>query len=153
VSLEDLTLPIDVNAATPADLPSITSLLTDSKLPLDGLERPMSFFVARENGVVVGSAAIEEYPGGALIRSVAVADRTRGIGVGSLLTKAALAEAARRGHRAAYLLTTSAVGFFPRFGFVTIDRRDVPEDVRTSIEFTSACPSSALVMRVELDPP
>ena len=48
---------------------------------------------------------------------------------------------------ALYLLTTTAAGFFPKFGFERIDRCDVPRSVQMSVEFTSACPSSATVMR------
>ena len=106
--------------------------------------------VARLDGRVVGAAALEEYDGGVLLRSVVVAEEFRNGGVGQQLTAAALEAAMRRGHRAAYLLTTTAGDFFSRFGFVAIDRADVPADVKQSIEFTSACPETALVMRSEL---
>jgi amino-acid N-acetyltransferase len=46
-----------------------------------------------------------------------------------------------------YLLTTTAERFFRTFGFERIERAAVPQSVQTSIEFTSACPSSATVMR------
>ena len=46
-----------------------------------------------------------------------------------------------------YLLTTTAERYFPKFGFEPVARADVPATVQTSIEFTSACPSSATVMR------
>ena len=47
-------------------------------------------------------------------------------------------------------LTTTAERFFPKFGFEGIARSDVPPSVQASIEFTSACPSSAMVMRKTL---
>lgn len=141
---------IDVGLGTTADLPPIRTLLVDLGLPLDGLDASTALILARDRDGVVGSAAFEEYHGGVLLRSVAVAARVRGTGLGTRLTDAALAEASRRGHRTAYLLTTTASDFFPRFGFVRIDRADVPEDVRGSVEFTSACPASAVVMRLPL---
>ena len=49
-----------------------------------------------------------------------------------------------------FLLTTTAEGFFPRFGFERIQRSDVPSSVQTSVEFRSACPASAVVMRTRL---
>jgi len=49
-----------------------------------------------------------------------------------------------------YLLTETAGHFFPRFGFHAISRAEVDVAVRRSTEFTTACPSSALVMRAEL---
>jgi hypothetical protein len=33
-----------------------------------------------------------------------------------------------------------------------MDRDEVPDDVRQSVEFTSACPSTATVMRAHLGP-
>jgi N-acetylglutamate synthase-like GNAT family acetyltransferase len=53
---------------------------------------------------------------------------------------------------AVYLLTTTAESYFPRFGFVTVPRAAVPEGVRTSIEFRSACPSTATAMRMTFVP-
>lgn len=146
---------IVVEPAAPEDLPAITSLLERAGLPLAGVaEHLQSALVARaggpRTGEIVGCAALEEYAGGAVLRSVAVADRFRGAGVGQQLTAAALDLAAARRHRDVYLLTTTAAGFFPRFGFSPVDRAEIPEDVRGSVEFTTACPSTALAMRAAL---
>jgi len=48
---------------------------------------------------------------------------------------------------AIYLLTTTAEQFFPRFGFVAVDRQSMPRSIQGSIEFQSACPASAIAMR------
>jgi amino-acid N-acetyltransferase len=99
---------------------------------------------------VVGSAALEVYADGALLRSVAVAPELQGQGIGRSLTESAIALGESLNARALYLLTTTAETYFPRLGFERIDRDAVPNGVRTSIEFTSACPSSATVMRRDL---
>ena len=91
------------------------------------------------------------YPSGVLLRSVAVDSAWRGRGIGHQLTSAGLDLARSLGAGAAYLLTTTAGDFFPRFGFAPIERAEVPDDVKGSIEFGSACPSSALVMRAALN--
>jgi amino-acid N-acetyltransferase len=109
-----------------------------------------SALVARAGSRTIGCAALEVYPSGVLLRSVAVESAWRGRGVGRQLTDAGLDLARSRGADAAYLLTTTAGDFFPRFGFERVERADVPDDVKQSIEFTSACPSSALVMRARL---
>jgi len=82
--------------------------------------------------------------------SPAVTSRLRGEGLGQQLTLAALRLAADLRSPAVYLLTTTAETFFPRFGFETISRTDVPSLVQRSVEFTSACPSGATVMRKSL---
>jgi amino-acid N-acetyltransferase len=121
------------------------------QLPLDGVDdHVQTLLVARENSQIVGSAAIEVYTDGALLRSVAVDARQQGRHVGHQLTEAALQLARAHGARAVFLLTTTAEKFFPRFGFEQIAREDVPASVQASVEFTSACPTSAIVMRKRL---
>ncbi len=106
--------------------------------------------VARRNGDVVGSAALEVYPDGALMRSVAVAPDLQGHGLGRQLTDAVLKTARDLGVPAVYLLTTTAEQYFPKFGFERIERHQVPASVQTSVEFTFACCSSATIMRKSL---
>ncbi len=138
---------IDVRRGTASDLNDVRGLLERSRLPLDGLTDDAVVVVAcDQSGRIVGSAALEEFANGALLRSVAVDAAIRGQRLGIRLTQAALDLAALRGHGDIYLLTTTAAGFFPRFGFALIERSAVPADVRSSVEFVSACPSSAVVM-------
>ncbi len=137
----------DISPAAPADLPAILALLTASKLPRAGIEDHVaSTLVARHEPGVVGTAALELYGGAALLRSVAVATQLRGQGLGAALTVAALDLARRRGVRTVYLLTETAGRFFPKFGFTAITRAQVEPVVLGSLEFTTACPKSALVM-------
>jgi amino-acid N-acetyltransferase len=146
-----LRLMIRIREGSGADRGAVVRLLERAALPLDGFDAVASLLVATsDDGSLVGSAALEEYRDGALLRSVAVDERMRGGGVGRQLTAAALDLAARHGHRHVYLLTTTGAAFFPRFGFERIDRAEVPDAVKTSIEFTAACPASAIVMRAEV---
>lgn len=71
-------------------------------------------------------------------------------GPGQRLTREALERARGRGASAVYLLTEIADNFFPRFGFGPVERAAVPEPVRGSIEFVSACPESARAMVTDL---
>ena len=144
-------MPIDVAQAGAADLPDILALLARSRLPPDGLARHVaSTIVARDRGRIVGSAAVELYGRVGLLRSVAVDEALRGRGLGIRLTAAAVDLARARGLRIVYLLTETAGGFFPRFGFRPVSRGDVDPAVLQSVEFTTACPTSALVMALDL---
>ena len=139
---------MNIEHATVDDGPAILQLLANSGLPVDGLLDHMhTAIVARDEGRVVGCAALEVYADGALLRSVAVDAAARGGGVGTQLTTAALDLASTLGLPVVYLLTTTAEGYFPRFGFQRVDRQQVPASVQTSVEFRSACPSTAIVMR------
>jgi amino-acid N-acetyltransferase len=137
-----------IEVAKPQDLSDVQTLLARHQLPLDGLDQHVqTLLVARDDGHVVGSAALELYAEGALLRSVAVNPTVQGRGVGRRLTEAALQMARRHGAKTVFLLTTTAERFFPRFGFESVTRADVPVSVQESIEFRSACPESAAVMR------
>ena len=131
--------------------PALLALLERAKLPHDGVQEHLgTALVARRAGTVVGSAVLEMYGDSALLRSVAVEEALRGTGVGAAVTRAALDLARRRGVRRVFLLTETAGGFFPRFGFRPIARGDVPRDVTRSVEFGTACCASALVMEADL---
>ena len=137
-----------VEPARSADLDAVISLLRDNALPVDGLSDHLATtLVVRDGDRIVGSAALEVYGDGALLRSVAVAPGLQRSGLGRTLTHAAIDLARERGLPALFLLTTTADGYFPRFGFERIERTQVPDTVRESVEFTSACPASAIVMR------
>ena len=141
-----------IDTATPSDAREILSLLERSGLPTAGwLEHLGETIVARRGTRVIGSAALEVYAGGGLLRSVAVERDERGAGLGLRLAAAAIARAAAHGLPAIFLLTTTAEHFFPKLGFEPCEREQVPPTVRTSIEFTAACPASAIVMRKLLD--
>ena len=142
---------IAIEDATPGDAGAILALLDRTHLPTDGLvDHLATAVVARRGREVVGSAALEIYADGALLRSVAVDPGEQRTGLGRRLTEAATAKAVRLGAPALYLLTTTADGFFPKFGFARIDRGEVPASVQQSVEFRSACPASAVVMKKNL---
>jgi len=140
-----------IERAREQDVDDIFRLLEAHRLPIDGLlDHLATALVARHDGRIVGSAALEVYPDGALLRSVAVTPELQHHGLGRSLIDAAIRMARDLGVPAVYLLTTTAERYFPRFGFSRIERPEVPATVRASVEFTSACPSSAVVMRKRL---
>jgi amino-acid N-acetyltransferase len=140
-----------IEAANARDLPGVCRLLDRHHLPLAGLEEHVrTMLVAREDSRIVGTAALEFYADGALLRSVAVDARHQGRLLGHQLTDAALQLARTLGVQEVFLLTTTADHFFSRFGFEPITRDDVPASVQASVELRSACPASATVMRKRL---
>lgn len=139
---------VSIERAAVDDGPAILQLLSNSALPVDGLlDHLTTAIVARANGRVVGCAALEVYQDGGLLRSVAVEAAAKGQGIGTQLTRSALDLANTLGVATVYLLTTTAEGFFPKFAFQRIARELVPASVQRSVEFRSACPSTAIVMR------
>ena len=140
-----------IESPTERDLPEIHALLERLHLPLAGVDQHLlTMLVAREGQHIVGTAGLELYADGALLRSVAVEPHRQGTQLGHQLTDAALQLATIHGANTVFLLTTTAERFFPKFGFEQIDREQVPPSVRASVEFQSACPASAIVMRKQL---
>lgn len=136
-----------VRPARAEDLSAVERLLTASSLPLDGVAEALpTFVVAESDGALVGVAGLEVCCDNALLRSVAVDPSWRSRGVGRALVTRVISDAEARGVRGLYLLTTTAEHYFPSFGFRKISRDEVPDDIRTTAEFTSACPASAIVM-------
>lgn len=136
-----------VRLAEATDLSKVEQLLKASDLPLDGVRDALPTFVVAQHGdAIVGVAGLEVCCDNALLRSVAVADEWRSRGLGRALVTRVISDAEARGIRALYLLTTTAERYFPTFGFRAISRDDVPDDIRATTEFQSACPASATVM-------
>lgn len=142
-----------IDAARTSDLPAVHRLLATQHLPLDGVDDHLeTMLVARTGNDVVGAVAVEVYADGALLRSVVVDPVYQGQGLGCRLTESALQLADRHGVSVVFLLTTTAAKFFPRFGFGPVPRNEVPASVQASVEFQSACPDSATVMKKTLGP-
>ncbi len=137
--------------AETGDWPSVRDLLTEAGLPLDGAaEAFVTGVVATDGDRLVGCAAIEPYDGAALLRSVAVAPGRRGTGVGTTLVHAVEDLARVGGATSLILLTETAEPWFSRLGYAPIDRSTVPADVAASVEFVTACSTSAVAMRRNL---
>jgi N-acetylglutamate synthase-like GNAT family acetyltransferase len=137
-----------IRKATASDLDAVTSLLTENKLPVAGVADWIgNFLVAESNDRIVGSIGVERYGDYMLLRSAAVARAEQGHGIGSRLVDAILSDAQSVGAKAVFLLTTTAEGYFPSFGFEKIDPSTLPHELDDSEELRGACPSSATVMR------
>lgn len=151
------TVPV-FRAATAHDRAAIEALLRSNGLPVAGVaelleEDPASFVVAQVGGNLVATAALEACGDHALLRSVAVSEAWRTRGLGRALVDHLVAQATDRGIDGLYLLTMTADTYFPRFGFTRVERADVPPAIARTVEFTSACPASAITMHKSLRTP
>ncbi len=87
------------------------------------------FFVCEVDGQIVGLCALSLYwEDLAEIRTLAVHEEHGGKGLGGALVAACLEEAAGLGVRRVFALTYRP-GFFERFGFHTIDKRELPQKI------------------------
>ncbi len=139
---------METKRAEAGDWPAVRELLSGAGLPLDGAAEAFATGVVASDGArLVGCAALEPYDGAALLRSVAVVPDKRGTGVGTRLVRELEDIARDGGATILILLTETAEPWFSRLGYTAIDRSSVPADVARSVEFGSACSSTAVAMR------
>jgi len=136
-----------IERALPTDVPAVEALLSAAGLPLDGAADALACgVVARDGDTLVAAAALERYGDAALLRSVVVAPERRGTGVGRGIVAAAESLALAEGVRDLYLLTETAVEWFPRLGYEPVDRSVAAAAVGESVEFTTVCRDTGVPM-------
>jgi amino-acid N-acetyltransferase len=126
------------------------ALLVRCNLPLAGLDQAELWCVKGGDGHLLAVAGLETWGSQTLLRSVAVEDENRGLGIGSLLVAHVLKAAKSKKAAEVYLLTETAPLFFRELGFKKFARSRVKGAILGSSEFRGACPESARVMRLVL---
>jgi len=134
-------------SATIAALAAVLRLLSDNGLPVADVEVQIdAFTLVKSEGTVVGTVGLETYAKLALLRSLCVAPSHRSRGIGAALVRTIESRAALEGVRELYLLTTGAKEYFANLGFVSVPRDQVPHEIRSTAQFSSLCPSTAVCM-------
>lgn len=132
-------------------IPTIEKILQKEKLPYQDVNAEnIEFYMAFSDADFVGIVGLEKFSDVALLRSMVVFDKFRNKGYGSKIVNQILEEATAKGIRETFILTTTAKDFFQHLGFEIIEREDVPNDIKSTTEFTSLCPASATCMHINL---
>ena len=143
---------LKIQLATAEHEEQIKKLLVVAGLPFDDIHTHLhNFFVARQDGAIVGAVGLEIYGELALLRSLVVTSSSQGTGIGRMLYDRIMAYARMRGVRILYLLTTTADRFFEKLGFTVVDRNMLPEAIQKTNEFVKLCPTSAVCMTKRID--
>ena len=130
---------------------AIIHLLASNALPTaDIYEKNISLFVGVVENEIVATIGIEQYDDVALLRSLCVKDefKNKKLGIQMLLHLFAFCE--KEKIKTLYLLTTTAEHYFVRYGFEKITRDETPQTIQQTREFQDICPSSAIIMKLEL---
>jgi amino-acid N-acetyltransferase len=137
---------------TDKELEALKIFLRANQLPADDLQLNNSVYLTYYNTdeVLVGSGGLEIYGNKALLRSLAVSPEIRGQQLGKQIVSDLLTKAKGITMSEVYLLTETAFYFFHKLGFEELKRDEVPEQIRSTTEFSQVCPSSAHVMKLTL---
>jgi amino-acid N-acetyltransferase len=141
-----------VHFAKTENISELHQLLKSVNLPYTDIEKHIHNFVyVRDEKHIAGCIGLEVYGDTALLRSLAVNKEHQNRGLGTTLTREILQHARTQHIKEVYLLTTTAERFFHNFGFKTVDRNTAPETIQSTAEFSSLCPSTAVLMFKEIN--
>lgn len=145
---------IKIESAKTSDLEDIYTLLKLVDLPIEGVKESIDHFLLLIRQIdtkeeIIGCVGLEKYEQYALLRSAVVHPDHQGKKYGKQLTLAIVAYAKLIGVTQLYLLTETAEKFFEKMGFRKTERSEVPDIVKTSIEFVSLCDESSTVMTLK----
>ena len=138
---------MEINQVSQNTFSSAIKLLKENNLPTEDISELTKLFAAIIDNEVAGTVGIEFYKDVALLRSLAVREDYRTKGLGRQLINYIETFAKQNGATELILLTTTAVDYFSKSAYITIQRNNVPEEIKKSSEFSSTCPSSAVVMK------
>jgi amino-acid N-acetyltransferase len=142
---------IAIENAEIGQIDGVKRLLKNSDLPYKDIDGHFAnFIIAITKGEMTGVIGMEDYGNIALLRSFAVEKEHRSNGVGKLLLQRLFSISKQKGIKELYLLTTTADGYFSKFGFKKVDREQLPEKIKSTAEFKSLCPVSSVCMSFSL---
>jgi len=128
----------------------VIDLLVKSNLPVEDLDENKRLYALIEDERIVGTGGLEFFGDCALVRSVSIKEEERGRGLGKNINRYLEKIAKENGVHFLYLLTTTASEFFTKEGYETISREIVPDTIKSTSEFSSVCPSTAIVMKKKI---
>ncbi|WP_246130512.1 arsenic resistance N-acetyltransferase ArsN2 [Nitrospirillum pindoramense] len=132
----------------PASHPGLVAALTAAGLPVADLADGEGKFFAywTLGGTLAGYGGYVPLDADVLVRSVVVPAAAQGKGIGRTLVALLLRRAWEEGHQRAWLLTTSAGGFFEKAGFKPVSRDQAPASVLATPQAQGLCPSTATLL-------
>lgn len=135
----------------PAEAGPVRELLRAADLPAEDFVDHLALFImAREGDRVVGAVGLEDCGSCGLLRSLVVAEGSRGQGLGRELVARIMDRSRSLNHDQILLLTTTAPDFFSDLGFERLHRDQAPESIKDTKEYAGICPVSAVMMRKRL---
>lgn len=134
-------------AQTESERQSAIAMLQGYNLPVSDIDDKTLLYVLVNNDKVIGTAGLEILDTCALLRSVSIAKEVQGKGYGRIINDGMEKFAKEKGVNCMCLLTTTAQDFFNKQGYCVINRDDVPDEIKQTAEFSSLCPSSAVLMQ------
>lgn len=139
--------PLLTIAVSDTDRQEVIRMLAGQKLPVTDIGENTVLYLLKEGDQPVGTAGLDIFEDCALLRSISVISPVRGKGYGKALNGQIEQYAKESGISCLYLITNTAKDFFNSQGYCVIDRAGAPDAVKQTDQFSSLCPSTAVVMK------
>ncbi|MFX1486388.1 MAG: GNAT family N-acetyltransferase [Promethearchaeota archaeon] len=146
-----MSVEVDLRRAEEDDLTFIKTLLEENDLPHEDI--PSEFihmFKGYAGSEVVGVGGVELRGKYGLLRSLVIEGPFRGKGYGRSLCEKLIEYSRLKGVVELYALTSTPDNIVKKMGFERVDRRDVPQAVQETRQFTDLCALSAICWRMRL---
>ena len=142
---------MDIRPAHANDLPAIENLLGHAALPFEDCKNHIDeFFVVCQEQTPIAVICLERCGEAALLRSLVVDQPFFNHRIGTQLVRHVIQVATAESRSSIYLLCEQAESYFINFGFQTIARHLAPLVIQQTAQFSTLCPESATLMRLEL---
>lgn len=138
------------SAITEKDRQAVIALLNEQGLPVSDITESTLLYFLQAGNKMIGTAGLDIFNGFALLRSVSILKELQGKGYGKFLNNLIEQAAKEKEINCLYLITNTAGNFFGRQGYSIIDRAVAPETIKQTGQFSSVCPSTAVVMKKKL---
>lgn len=134
-----------------SDLITFKNLLAENKLPNEDIgSENQIFWGSWEDNLLVGGIGVEIYGQVAILRSMVVDETYRNQQIAGTLYTELLEYCIGKGILQLFLLTSTAKVYFERKGWSVFTRDNVPDEIKSSDEFTHLCPSTATCMQINV---
>ncbi|MFX1352143.1 MAG: GNAT family N-acetyltransferase [Promethearchaeota archaeon] len=146
-----MSVEINLRRAEEDDLAFIRTLLEENGLPHEDIpSQAIHMFIGYVDSEVVGIGGVELIGKYGLLRSLVIETSFRGRGYGRSLSEKLIEYSKLNGVFELYALTSNADSIAKKIGFERIDRRDVPQAIQKTRQFTDLCALSAVCWRMRL---
>ena len=133
-----------------AEFAQLRELLLQNGLPTAGVDASTGNYYIAKNNELMGIVGAEYDGSSAILRSLAVKPQFKKSGVAKALISNALSILKANTVTDVYVITNTAEKYLDRFGFVKIDRSEVPAKVLNTSALGDACPASSTYMHLSL---
>jgi amino-acid N-acetyltransferase len=139
--------PVKFRYADQNDLNQILNLLRANNLPFADVDlAKIKFILAEATDILIGCIGIEHYSSNGLLRSFAVDENYRNLGIGNKLLQYLMSFSKQIGVHNLHLLTVTAEKYFLLKSFIVENRNHAPESIKRTSEFSTLCSSTSTYM-------